>query len=82
MVSLTESDGKSRPLCIDLAGTLLRTDSLHEGVLRAFKADPARLLSALPLALQSKAGFKRRIAEIAPIRTDCLPLNEELGAYL
>jgi 4-hydroxybenzoate polyprenyltransferase/phosphoserine phosphatase len=82
MVQLTEADGKSLPLCIDLDGTLLRTDSLHEGVLRAFKADPAGLLSALPLAFRSKAGFKRRIAEIAPIRTDCLPLNEDLVAYL
>ena len=66
------------PLCIDLDGTLSRTDTLHEGVLRALKGSPLELLRALPLALRCKAGFKRRIAEIAPTPADTLPLNGDL----
>jgi 4-hydroxybenzoate polyprenyltransferase/phosphoserine phosphatase len=75
-------DGKSSPLCVDLDGTLSRTDTLHEGVLRAFKAHPVQMISALPLALSSKAGFKRRIAEMAPTPAATLPLNEDLVAYI
>ena len=69
-------------LCVDLDGTLVRTDTLHEGVLRALRTAPLALLRALPLALQSRAAFKRRIAEIAPLDADTLPLNSDLLAYL
>ncbi len=70
------------PLCVDLDGTLTTTDTLHEGLLRAFKKSPLEVLKLLPLALRSKAAFKRRIAEIAPVRAETLPLNADLLAYV
>lgn len=70
------------PLCVDLDGTLARTDTLHEGMLRACKRAPLKFLKALPLALKSKARFKRRIAEIAPTPVETLPLNEDLLDYM
>ena len=70
------------PLCIDLDGTLTMTDTLHEGLLRAVKKAPLEVLKLLPLALRSKAEFKRRIAELAPIRAETLPLNTALVDYI
>lgn len=70
------------PLCVDLDGTLARTDTLHEGMLRALKRSPLAFLKALPLAFRNKAAFKRRIAQIAPVRPETLPLNEDLVAYI
>lgn len=70
------------PLCVDLDGTLTHSDTLHEGLLRAAKTAPWEVLKALPLALRSKAAFKRRIAELAPVRAETLPLHADLLAYL
>lgn len=70
------------PLCIDLDGTLTTTDTLHEGLLRAFRKAPLEVLKLLPLAWRSKAAFKRRIAKLAPIRAETLPLNTALVAYI
>ena len=70
------------PLCVDLDGTLARTDTMHEGILRAFKKRPLDMLRAVPLAFTSKAAFKRKVAELAPTPADTLPLNDELCAYI
>ncbi len=51
-------------------------------MLRALKKAPADFLRSLPLALASKARFKRRIAEIAPTPAETLPLNEDVLAYV
>lgn len=77
-------DGASPPppLCVDLDGTLLLTDTLHEQLLRLVRRDPLKLL-ALPLWLKpGKAAFKRRLAEAVPLDLATLPVNEPLLDYL
>lgn len=69
-------------LCVDLDGTLSTIDTLHEGVLRAFKTAPLDLLKALPLALKSKAAFKRRVADLAPLSAETLPFNGDVVNYV
>lgn len=70
------------PLCVDLDGTLVSTDTLHESLLIAVKRKPSLLLR-LPFWLtRGKAGFKRRVtAEAAP---DCslLPYRPDLLEWL
>jgi 4-hydroxybenzoate polyprenyltransferase len=76
-------DGSAAPpLCVDLDGTLLRTDLLHEQVMRLARERPLALLS-LPLWLrQGKAAVKRRVAGLVSLDLDTLPLNEPLVDHL
>ncbi len=69
-------------LVIDLDGTLIRTDLLHESVLKLASASPIALL-ALPFWLsQGKALMKRRIAERVTPDLTTLPYNQDLLAWL
>jgi 4-hydroxybenzoate polyprenyltransferase len=66
------------PLCLDLDGTLVRTDTLYELLLAALKSSPLKLL-ALPLWLfKGKAHFKRQLCRYASISAAGLPYRTEL----
>lgn len=69
------------PLAIDLDGTLIRSDSLIEG-LSTLTADWRIVPSLLYLLSSGRAAFKRRIAELSPLDPALLPYNENLLAYL
>lgn len=70
------------PICVDLDGTLIRTDLLHETALAAARARPLSVLRWPLLIMQGKARLKRAIAETAEIDVTTLPYNEELLAWL
>lgn len=75
-------DARDIPLCVDLDGTLLKTDLLHESLLLFVRTAP---LSAplLPFWLPAgKAAFKRRIAERVELDAAALPYREELVSWL
>jgi 4-hydroxybenzoate polyprenyltransferase/phosphoserine phosphatase len=68
----------SVPLCVDLDGTLVRTDLLHEMLLLLAKASPASL-GALPRwLLKGKAGFKHLVAERVVVDPISLPYRGEV----
>lgn len=70
------------PLCVDLDGTLLATDSLHEAAVAACVADP-RVLLALPRWLaQGKARLKEELAQRWAFDPAQLPYHLEFLAYL
>ena len=70
------------PLCIDLDGTLLRTDLLHESLLALLARNPLYLFF-LPLwLLQGKAAFKRQIAQRVSLAVNTLPYDERVLALL
>lgn len=71
------------PLAVDLDGTLLHTDTLHESLLVLARTRPG-LLPRLPvwLAREGKAGFKRRVGEAVTLNTDTLPVNEKFLQWL
>ena len=72
------ADLQSVPLCVDLDGTLIRTDLLHESTLKLLRGAP-HLLAALPLWLASgKASLKRQIAGRVDLDVASLPFDEEL----
>ena len=54
----------ARPLCVDLDGTLILQDSLHEVIWKAGLKRPFATLRALFVALWDRAEMKRRLAEI------------------
>lgn len=68
------------PLCVDLDGTLLRTDLLFEGVARLLARRPAALLG-LPLALlRGRAALKQYVTSRAELGVAELPLRAEVVA--
>jgi len=68
------------PLCVDLDGTLIHSDMLHEG-LCALVTDP-RSLQILPQLFRGRAAFKEAVAARVPVEPELLPFNETLLAYL
>jgi 4-hydroxybenzoate polyprenyltransferase/phosphoserine phosphatase len=77
----TNSDPSAAPLCVDLDGTLIRTDTLIESL---FALGPSwQVVKGLVrLVAAGKAAFKRCIMERAALDPAVLPYNEELIAYL
>jgi len=70
------------PLCVDLDGTLVSTDTLHESLLIAVKRKPV-LLFRLPFWLaRGKAGFKRRLTAEAALDCSLLPYRPDLLEWL
>jgi len=72
----------SLPLCIDLDGTLIQTDSLWESCLRLLNQSPF-MLFLLPLWLfLGKAGFKEKVSQHVQLAAVSLPFNAALLKYL
>lgn len=72
----------SVPLVIDLDGTLLRTDLLHESALQLLR-DVPQLAFALPAWLAGgKAVMKRRIADRVSLDARTLPYDERVVAWI
>ena len=71
------SDG---PVCVDLDGTLVRTDTLIEGILAL--GLNRRLVKALLLLFGRRAAFKEFVAREAAINPALLPYNEQLLSWL
>ncbi len=72
----------SIPLVVDLDGTLIRTDLLHESAVALFRTAPLRAL-LMPFWLRrGKAALKQKLAQHTSIDTGLLPYNQELLAWL
>ncbi|MBE7942220.1 MULTISPECIES: UbiA family prenyltransferase [Ramlibacter] len=72
----------SQPLVVDLDGTLVHTDMLHETSLRVLRDRPWDLLRLSVWLSQGKAVVKRNLAERAQFDPQHLPYNEELLHWL
>lgn len=70
------------PLAVDLDGTLIRADSLHEGLIDVLKFRPLKVLSLLRALGAGKAAFKREVVRHVRFTAASLPYNTELLAYL
>lgn len=69
---------QSAALCVDLDGTLLRSDLLHESLLALLAKNPLYAF-LLPLwLLRGKAAFKRAIASRIAIPAGTLPYDERV----
>jgi 4-hydroxybenzoate polyprenyltransferase len=70
------------PLAVDLDGTLVTVDTLHEGLLRVLKLDFRNILRVVGHISNGRAAFKRIVAAHADFDPSLLPFNEDLLAYL
>ncbi len=65
------------PLVIDLDGTLVLTDTLHESVIIFFKKNPfINIFLMMFWLFQGKAKFKDNIAKHTEMRVDLIPYNQ------
>jgi len=72
----------STPLVVDLDGTLILTDMLHESALRALRDDPLSTLR-IPVWLSAgKAVLKRELAQRTQFDPSTLPYNIDLLTWL
>jgi 4-hydroxybenzoate polyprenyltransferase/phosphoserine phosphatase len=70
------------PLVVDLDGTLINTDVLHEGVIMLLRKNPLYIFRCLLWLLKGKVYFKNEIFKIVHLRYDLLPWNRELLSFL
>ena len=70
------------PLAVDLDGTLLATDTLHEGVVAALLHAPTSFPSLLRSLPQGRAAFKRSVSRQVPADAAGLPLNRPFLEWL
>lgn len=70
------------PICVDLDGTLVNTDTLIESLFALLKHRPIAILLLPVWLLRGKAYLKARVAEFGEIDAQLLPFNEQLLNYL
>jgi 4-hydroxybenzoate polyprenyltransferase len=70
------------PLCVDLDGTLVKSDTLADSVCVLARTHPWDLLRLPGWLLGGKARFKREVSARAPLDAAHLPYNEALIVYL
>jgi 4-hydroxybenzoate polyprenyltransferase len=70
-----------QPLCVDLDGTLIKTDCLIEGILSILSRRNG-VANFLKVLTWSRAGLKGNVAALADYSPELLPYNAELITYL
>lgn len=71
-----------RPLVVDLDGSLLRTDLLHEGFWRLASVRPLQAVRLALANLSDRAKLKIALAESADLEVETLPVNDAVAARL
>lgn len=69
-------------LCVDLDGTLVRTDTMLEAAFALVRRRPLALFALLAWLVRGRVHFKRRLAEAIALDPATLPYRDELVAYL
>src|SRR5262249_6196924 len=70
------------PLVVDLDGTLLKVDSLHEAFVQLLARHPLQALRALSLLKQGRAAFKAAIADHMVLDAATMPVDEKVLAII
>jgi 4-hydroxybenzoate polyprenyltransferase/phosphoserine phosphatase len=75
--------GSTSPaLAIDLDGTLIRTDLLHESTLKLLASRPGAVWSMLGWLMKGKAHFKREVAQRVNIDVAHLPFQQDVLSWV
>jgi hypothetical protein len=69
-------DASAIPLVVDLDGTLIKTDTLHEALVQLISRRPIQAFRVLPMLMRGRAAFKAAIAEQVLPDVDTLPVDE------
>lgn len=78
-----DNDPKSMiPLCVDLDGTLIATDSLWEGFIALLFKSPISALMTFASLRRGRAAFKIEVAGRSGVAEQSLPLNPSIEVFL
>lgn len=69
-------------LLVDLDGTLVKSDTLHDSVLSLVRHHPEALVKLPGWLVQGKAAFKHHVASLVQLDVAHLPYNREVLRYL
>ncbi len=72
----------THPLCVDLDGTLVKSDTLFDSVLAMARQHPTAILQLPKWLSQGRAALKRNITAKVELDVVHLPYNRELLQYL
>ncbi|HEY3930247.1 MAG TPA: UbiA family prenyltransferase [Candidatus Koribacter sp.] len=73
---------RTTPLCVDLDGTLVKSDTLVDSIFALVRQEPATAWRLPFWVLGGKPKFKHEIAQRAQISPETLPYNQPLLEYL
>ena len=73
---------EQRPLCVDLDGTLVKSDTLYDSLCVMLRHRPTAVLKLPFWLLGGKARVKAELARIAPIDAAKLPFNQKVVNFL
>ena len=79
-MSAPATDHRDAPLCVDLDGTLIRSDLLLESSLALLRRNPAYVFRFVGWLLKGKAHLKHEIAARTEIDASLLPYDESFVA--
>jgi 4-hydroxybenzoate polyprenyltransferase/phosphoserine phosphatase len=80
--AVASSQANSVPLCVDLDGTLIRTDVLWESLALLLKRNPLYLAAVPFWLLRGRAFLKQQIAARTKLNPASLPYNHEFVEFL
>ena len=80
--SIATPNANEVPLCVDLDGTLIKTDLLWESLARLLRRNPFQLLPVLFWWMRGRAFLKRQLVRRVTIDPAALPYHEPFLAFL
>ena len=78
----TDNHISTVPLCVDLDGTLVKSDTLVDSVLVLARQNPRALLAIPGWLTKGKAAFKRQVTQAVTLDVAALPYNQPLLEFL
>ena len=81
-MAVSESSLLAIPLCVDLDGTLIRSDMLYESALLLIKRNPLYVFRMIFWLLGGKAALKAQIAARVQLNPAALPYNRDFLDWL
>jgi 4-hydroxybenzoate polyprenyltransferase len=79
---VTANSSAATPLCVDLDGTLVKSDTFYDALCLLLRRKPLAILRLPGWLAGGKARVKAEVARLAPLDAIHLPYNEELLHYL
>lgn len=81
-IQVQPDSGLLRPLCVDLDGTLVKSDTLVDSLLVLLRTHPRSALKTLRWILDGKAALKAQVSNTVTLDVAHLPYNRPLLEYL
>lgn len=79
---MTTIQNNTAPLCVDLDGTLIKTDSLIESIVKLLGQNFLKLPQIFLNVLKGKIAFKKYISQSVTLNPKALPYNQEVIEFI